>query len=62
MDDSDDLVERLLAIAGGLMEDASAAGVLCEDRSPDQRMAVVRQAAQVVVALVEAMAVIQRGG
>lgn len=62
MDDSDDLVERLLVLAGGLMEDASAVAVLCEDRPLDQRVAVVRQAALDVGALVQAMGVIQRGG
>lgn len=62
MEDTDDLVERLLVLAGGLMEDASAVAVLREDRSLDQRVAAVRQAAQDVVALVQTMAVIQRGG
>ena len=61
MDDTDDLVERLLMLAGGLMEDASALAVLREDQSLDQRVAIVRRAAQNVVSLVQAMAVIQRG-
>lgn len=60
MDDSDDLVERLLVLAGGLMEDASAAAVLREGGSVDQRLAVVRQAARDVIALFEATTVIRR--
>ncbi|OYW22631.1 hypothetical protein [Sphingomonas sp. 32-62-10] len=60
MDDTDDLVERLLVLAGGLMEDASTVAVLRESGSVDQRLAVVQQAARDVGALVEAIAVIRR--
>lgn len=60
MDDADDLVERLLVVAGGLMEDASAVAVLLDGGSVDQRVAVVRQAARDVIALIEAMTVIRR--
>ncbi|MFM9829755.1 MAG: hypothetical protein ACKVOB_13600 [Sphingomonas sp.] len=61
MDDTDVLVERLLVLAGGLMEDASAAAVLGEGVSVEQREAIVRQAHRDVGALLEAMSVIRRG-
>ncbi len=62
MDDTNDLVERLLVLAGGLMEDASSAAVLRDSGSVGQRIAVARQAARDVGTLLEAVDVIQRAG
>ena len=60
MDERDDLIEQLLVIAAGIMEDASAALVLRDERSVVDRVELAQLAAHDLTAIAGALAVLQR--
>ena len=60
MDQTDDLVEHLLAVAGAAMEDASAAALCRRTGIALDRLHTVRVAAEDALKLVAAVEVIQR--
>ena len=60
MDHTDDLVEHLLAVAGAVMEDASAAALCRRNGIVRERLSMVRAAAEDALKVVAAVEVIQR--
>lgn len=60
MDQTDDLVEHLLAVAGAVMEDASAAALCRRTGIVRERLQMVRAATEDASKLIAAVEVIQR--
>ena len=60
MNHTDDLVEHLLAVAGAAMEDASAAALCQRTSILEERLHMVRAAAEDALKVVAAVEVIQR--
>lgn len=60
MDHTEDMIEHLLAIAGVLMEDASAAALCRDSGTVRERLQLVRDAAEDSSRLIAAAEVVQR--
>jgi len=61
MDERVDLIEQLLVIAAGIMEDTSAALVLRDKRHIAERVLLAQHAARDIGAIGDALAVLHRG-
>jgi hypothetical protein len=60
MDDADDLIERLLAMAGALLEDASVVALIAGERSTAERVSELVRISGHLQALLGAAAAIQQ--